>query len=219
MVAPRLINILRDVRIVPVIREADPEVALTASRELVAAGAKALEITFTTPQAEEVLVILKREYPHIPIGAGTLNTAQEAMKALLADADFYVSPCWSTPVAQEVINADKPYLPGAATPGEAWHHWQAGAALVKIFPAKSVGGPGFLKSLVSVFPDIPFMPTGGISVTDADQYLAAGAVCVGMGGRLIPSDDFTAGRFDQARTSIRAAFDELGLTSKQKEET
>lgn len=219
MVATRLINTLREVRVVPVIREADPEVALIASRELVAAGARSLEITFTTPQADEVLGTLKREYPTLPIGAGTLNTAQEAMKALLADADFYVSPCWSAPMAQEVINADKAYLPGAATPGEAWHHWQAGASLVKVFPAKSVGGPGFLKSLVSVFPDIPFMPTGGIGMSDAQQYLAAGAVCVGMGGKLIPSDDLAAGRLEQARTSIRAAFNELGLTPKQKEET
>ncbi len=218
MVATRLIKVLRDIRVVPVIREADPEVALTASRELVAAGARALEITFTTPQADEVLATLKREYPHLLIGAGTLNTAQETMKALLADADFYVSPCWCTPVSEEVINANKAYLPGAATPGEAWHHWQSGAALVKVFPAKSVGGPGFLKSLVSVFPEIPFMPTGGISMTDADQYLAAGAACVGMGGKLIPSDDFAAGRLDQARLSIRAAFNELGLTPKQKEE-
>lgn len=219
MVTANLTDTLREAQIVPVIRESDPAMAVLVSRELVAAGARALEITFTTPQADQVIATLKRDYPTLPIGAGTLNTAQEAMKALLVEADFYVSPCWSEPVAQEVINADRAYLPGAATPGEVWHHWQAHAAMVKIFPAQAVGGPGFVKSLLSVFPDVPLMPTGGIRIQDVDRYLTAGAVCVGMGGQLIPSDDLAAGRLDQARNTIRTAFAELGLSHQMKEDT
>ena len=97
---------------------------------LIAAGALALEITFTTPQADRVLATLRAENPSLPIGAGTLMSGAEATRALQAGADFHVSPCWSDPVAERVLDAGKPYMPGAATPGEVWHHWQAGAAVV-----------------------------------------------------------------------------------------
>ena len=200
-----LVQALKEARIVPVIRHADPAIAMAACELLAEAGIKALEITTTVPGAAEMIADLKRRFPQIATGAGTVFSTAQAKDVLDAGADFVVSPCWSDEAAAAVLAADVPYLPGATTPGEVLHHANHGAAVVKIFPADAAGGPGFLKALKSVFPELALMPTGGVTPQTAQSYLDAGAVCVGMGGNLLPAKALEAGDADLAREQIHAA--------------
>lgn len=204
---------LRRARAVPVIRHSDPEVARRACLLLIEAGVSALEITTTVPDAATLIADLRRDHPEIYVGAGTVFTADEAHAVIDAGAAFVVSPCWSAPAAKVVIDAGLPYLPGAMTPGEVLHHRQAGASIVKVFPADAAGGPGFVKALKSVFPDVALMPTGGITPHTAQDYLDAGALCVGFGGNLLPATALVAGDTDLARQQISAALSALFYTS------
>lgn len=196
---------LRAARVVPVIRHPDAEIALQACQLLVEAGVDALEITMSVPDAPEIIAKLRSTHPSICVGAGTVLTSDDATRVLVAGAEFVVSPCWSDSVATAVRNADIPYLPGAMTPGEVLHHADSGATLIKIFPADAAGGAGFLKALKSVFPDVALMPTGGVSPTNCRAYFDAGAVCVGMGGNLLPAAALEAGDLATARHQIDTA--------------
>ena len=199
------IDTLRAARLVPVIRHADIEVARQACHLLVEEGVGVLEITFTVPGAAGLISELKDGYPGVTIGAGTVLSASQAGEALDAGCAFLVSPCWADDVAAAARQAECPYLPGAMTPGEVLHNWNTGASAVKVFPADAAGGPAFLKALAAVFPDIPLMPTGGVTPETAADFLAAGALCVGMGGNLLPAAALRAGDMAAARSEIRAA--------------
>jgi 2-dehydro-3-deoxyphosphogluconate aldolase/(4S)-4-hydroxy-2-oxoglutarate aldolase len=203
--ADHLINALQQMRIVPVIRHPDTRIAETACRILVEEGARGLEITMTVPDADGLMTRLGATHPDIVLGAGTVLDADQADRAIAAGASFVVSPCWCDDVATACRAAQIPYLPGAMTPGEVLHHARNGAHVVKVFPADASGGPGFLKALRAVFPDIPLMPTGGVTPDNAAAYLAAGALCVGMGGNLLPAAALDQGDEAGARDLIRAA--------------
>lgn len=192
-------------KIIPVVRHHDHDIALQACVLLVEEGLSVLELTTTIPGFAELIAQMRSRFPEIEIGAGTVLTQRDAELALKAGAGFLVSPCWSGQVSETAREAGKPYLPGAMTPGEVLHHASAGASIVKVFPANSAGGPGFLKALTSVFPNIPLMPTGGVTPENTQSYLEAGAVCVGMGGNLLPFGALVAGKTEQARNQINAA--------------
>ena len=205
-----LTRALKDARIVPVIRHPDTTIAETACRLLAQEGARVLEITMTVPDASGLLQRLGAAHPEVILGAGTVLDAAQAQAAIASGAQFVVSPCWCDTVAAACRAARIPYLPGAMTPGEVLHHAQAGAHVVKVFPADAAGGPGFLRALRAVFPDIALMPTGGITPGNAADYLAAGALCVGMGGNLLPAAALEAGDEATARDLIRAALHGAG---------
>jgi 2-dehydro-3-deoxyphosphogluconate aldolase/(4S)-4-hydroxy-2-oxoglutarate aldolase len=113
-------------------------------------------------------------------------------------------------VAKTCHELSVPYLPGGATPGEILHHWQSGATVVKIFPAREIGGPKFLGAVRAVFPDIPLMPTGGVKPENVGEYLDAGAICAGLGGELFPAGALEAGDEAGARAAIEAASAAMG---------
>ncbi|QKW09824.1 bifunctional 4-hydroxy-2-oxoglutarate aldolase/2-dehydro-3-deoxy-phosphogluconate aldolase [Streptomyces sp. NA04227] len=158
-----------------------PEVADTLREE----GVRAVEFTLTTPGALDAL----REYAQglpagVALGAGTVTTPREAQDAVAAGAEYLITPATSTEVIAEAKRLDVPVLPGALTPTEIFTAWQAGATMVKLFPA-SVGGPSYLRAVRAPFPQIPLVPTGGIALDEAPAYLAAGAKALGMGGPLV----------------------------------
>lgn len=183
---------LAALKIVPVIRTPSADLAIRACEWLLEAGLQALELTFTTPDAHRVIETFTRTAPDALIGAGTVRTPEQAKAAVDAGAAFLVSPGAAPGVGEAAARAGVPYLPGAATPSEIEARWAAGAAVVKIFPARECGGPGFLKAIKSVYPNIPLMPTGGVSPDTAKAYLDAGALCLGMGGELVPVDALKA---------------------------
>jgi 2-dehydro-3-deoxyphosphogluconate aldolase/(4S)-4-hydroxy-2-oxoglutarate aldolase len=185
---------LADARFVPVIRASSAERAVAAGRALARGGCRALEVSFTTPGATEAIARLVAD--GLFVGAGTVMAPATAAAAWAAGAGFIVSP---GPLAQE---PGRLVIPGALTPTEVLGAYQAGAALVKIFPVESLGGPRYLKLLRDPLPFLRFFPTGGVTLADAPAYLANGAVAVGVGTALAPADAIEAG--DDARLEALA---------------
>jgi 2-dehydro-3-deoxyphosphogluconate aldolase / (4S)-4-hydroxy-2-oxoglutarate aldolase len=182
---PPLPRQLTDTRIVAVLRTATADSCLLAARTLIAAGVTCVEITFTTPDATQLIRTLRDEVGSgAVIGAGTILTAADAEKALAAGAQFLVSPAPCADVIATAVTAGVPAIPGAFTPHEVLLAWNSGAAAVKVFPAVT-GGPAHVQALRGPLPHIPLIPTGGVSPASAPDYLAAGATAVGLGSELV----------------------------------
>jgi 2-dehydro-3-deoxyphosphogluconate aldolase/(4S)-4-hydroxy-2-oxoglutarate aldolase len=175
-----------EIGIVPVVRAATVEDANRAVEAICAGGIPIVEITMTVPNAISVIRHLAREYGSTTlIGAGTVTTAQQAEQCIRAGAEFLVSPGLSIPVLSVAQSCAKLAIPGALTPTELMNAQEAGAKLIKIFPCGNVGGPKYLQSLKGPFPTAALIPTGGVNVSNAAQFISAGAFAVGVGSDLV----------------------------------
>jgi len=187
-------------RVIPVVRTRTTRAAETAVRWLQDAGMSVFEITWTVPDAVALIRELAGD-PALLVGAGTVPDRAGAEAAVGAGAKFLVSP-WVDPEVIAVARAaGAASMPGAMTPTEIRAALAAGADAVKIFPASSIGGPGHIRALRSVFPGVAFCPTGGVDAKTAGAYLEAGAAFVGIGGRLVDEARIEAGD----RAAIEAA--------------
>ena len=195
-----LIERLRAARAVPVIRTRSAQTADTVIRWLREAGIVVFEITMTIPDAPALIRDLATD-PSLIVGAGTVPDAATARTCLAAGARFIVAPWVDPALATPCRDAGATLMLGAMTPTEVRAALAAGADVVKIFPASSVGGPGHIKALASVFPGIAFCPTGGVDPGNMAAYLAAGAAFVGIGGGLVDEKRIEAGD----RAAITAA--------------
>lgn len=189
--------------VVPVVRMEDAARAETAVGVLAASGIDAFEITMTTPGALGLIERLRAAAAGL-IGAGTVTSRGQAADCIAAGAEFIVSPVVLPEVARACAERGVPCYLGAATPTEILAAERAGAAAVKVFPAAQLGGPGYLRAVRAVFPDIALMPTGGIGAGDIAAYMAAGALCVGMGGALADEAAIAEGRLDDVAGAARA---------------
>jgi 2-dehydro-3-deoxyphosphogluconate aldolase/(4S)-4-hydroxy-2-oxoglutarate aldolase len=172
--------------IVAVIRAPSGEVLADVAEALVAGGVQVMEVTFTVPRALQVLEqVAERLGNRILLGAGTVLDAETARAAILAGAEFIVSPSTNLDVIRLCRRYDKAVMPGALTPTEVVTAWEAGADIVKVFPADAVGGPKYLKALQAPLPQIKLMPTGGVDLTTAADFIRAGACALGVGGSLV----------------------------------
>lgn len=187
-----LLPVLRQARVVPVVRTATAALAETACAWLREAGLTILEITLTIPDAIPLIRTLAAE-PGLTIGAGTVPDARAAEACLAAGARFLVTPWVDAEVVRVARAAGAAAMPGALTPTEVRAALAAGADVVKIFPAASVGGPAHIKALASVFPGVAFCPTGGVDAGAVAAYLRAGAAFVGIGGKLVDEARIAAG--------------------------
>lgn len=194
---------LKSARVAPVVRTSTEAAARRAVDLLVEEGFDLFEITLTTPGALDIIKDLARQQA-LTIGVGTVLNTTQGRQAIDAGASFVVSPAFVPGLSELGAEAGTPVALGAATPTEALRAHEAGAAFVKVFPAAQLGGPGFVKALRSVYPMIEIMPTGGIEATDLATYFSAGAVCCGMGGKLVSDAALTAGDDDTIRTAARA---------------
>ncbi|MFC3927111.1 bifunctional 4-hydroxy-2-oxoglutarate aldolase/2-dehydro-3-deoxy-phosphogluconate aldolase [Streptococcus caprae] len=169
-----------------VIRGKSVEDALEISRHAIAGGIKNIEITYTTPDASEVIRILSNEYSSddtVVIGAGTVMTTALAQEAVGVGAAFLVSPHFSAEI-QEIAKTSKvPYFPGCATATEIVTAMEAGCPIIKLFPGGSLG-PGFIKDIHGPIPNVDLMPSGGVSIENVASWKAAGACAVGVGSAL-----------------------------------
>jgi 2-dehydro-3-deoxyphosphogluconate aldolase/(4S)-4-hydroxy-2-oxoglutarate aldolase len=172
-------------KVVAILRSGDTSHVARVVGALVTAGVTCLELTLTTPHALECLAAITQDYgAAAAIGAGTVRTRQDATAALTAGAAFLVAPTLATEVAEIAAGARVPFYPGALTPTEIAAAWDGGASCVKVFPAM-VGGPAYIRQIRAPLPDIALMPTGGVTIAEAPEYLQAGAAYVGMGSPLI----------------------------------
>jgi 2-dehydro-3-deoxyphosphogluconate aldolase/(4S)-4-hydroxy-2-oxoglutarate aldolase len=175
---------LRAATVVAVLRAPSPEAAVLATDALVAGGVTGIEITYSTPDAAGVISEVRRRHGDaVHLGAGTVLQPAQAHEAVEAGAEFLVSPGTEPELAGAMLGTGVTVLSGAFTPSEVMAALRLGVHVVKLFPA-SLGGPAFLKALRGPFPDVAFVPTGGVNPDNLADWLAAGAVAVGAGGEL-----------------------------------
>ena len=175
---------LRQFRVIPVVRISTPKLAATAIEWLSVAGLRTFEITMTIPGAVDLITqYASRE--DILIGAGTVTSEDQAKRCLDAGARYLVSPCMVPQLPEISHQRGVPCFLGALTPTELHNAVRASADAVKIFPIKRLGGVPYLKALVSVFPEVPLVPTGGVNLDEIALYLKSGATCVGIGSELV----------------------------------
>jgi 2-dehydro-3-deoxyphosphogluconate aldolase/(4S)-4-hydroxy-2-oxoglutarate aldolase len=178
-----------EIGIIPVVRAASLEEARRAVDAISAGGVPIVEITMTVPNAPAVIREVVRKYgSKLLTGAGTVATAASAEACLDSGAEFLVSPGVSLPVMRIAQARGKLAIPGALTPTEVMTAQGEGARLVKIFPCGNVGGPKYIKALRAPFPDLPLIPTGGVNLSNAADYLAAGSFALGVGTDLVDAD-------------------------------
>ena len=191
--------------IVAVVRAESGEQLGRVVRALAEGGVTAAEITFTVPDAVEVIRQVRKDLGDaIVLGAGTVLDPETARAALLAGAEYIVAPTVNLEVIRMCRRYDKVVMPGALTPTEVVSAWEAGADVVKIFPA-DLGGPNYLKALRAPLPQIKMMPTGGVDLNTAEAFLKAGACCLGIGGSLVDAKLVAAGEF-AAITELAAKY-------------
>ena len=185
----QVIEKIKTVRVIPVIRTASAEQAESVVEALIEGGLTVLEVTLTIPGAFELIERLTSRYGNTAlIGAGTVLDAEAAQKCLAAGAKFIVSPILDLETVAFCRREEIAVMPGALTPTEIFRAHQVGADLVKIFPVSAMGGAAYLKAVKAVFPQMELIPTGGINAETAVEYLRAGACAVGIGGELTQSD-------------------------------
>ena len=192
---------LRAQRLLAIVRGTDPAAAARTVLTLAGEGVGLVEVSMTTPGALDVIAHARSELgTETRLGAGTVITAEDADRAADAGADFVVTPA-IVPGLRRAAERGLPLLAGALTPTEIVAAAQAGAAAVKLFPA-SLGGPRYLRALLDPFPSTALVPVGGVDAGAARDYLAAGAVAVGVGSPLI-GDAASGGSLDDLRARAR----------------
>ena len=186
---------IREVGLVPVLR-ADSEVeALEIAYALEAGGVTVLEVTMTVPGAVDAIRRLANEAgDRILVGAGTVLDPETARACMLAGAQFIVSPSLNVKTIEICRRYSIAVFPGGLTPTEIVTAWEAGADAVKVFPCSAVGGAKYLKAIKAPLPQIELIPTGGVSLATAAEFLEAGAIALGVGGDLVDSKAIRAGK-------------------------
>ena len=205
---PFALTRLREQRLVAVIRAPDAAAALGAARAVAAGGVRIVEITFTVPDALQVMAELRNE-PGLTVGAGTVLTAAQARAALAAGARFLIAPNLSREVADEAAGAGVLFCPGAYTTTEILAARAAGAHVVKIYPVGVAGGPAYIRIIRDPLPDIPMLAAGGTTLENVVPFLEAGCVGVGLGASLADPALAAAGRFDELTRRARAFVERL----------
>jgi 2-dehydro-3-deoxyphosphogluconate aldolase / (4S)-4-hydroxy-2-oxoglutarate aldolase len=193
----RSLNTIREVGLVPIVRTPFPEDALRAAEAIITGNIGIAEITMTVPNAIHVMEQVAERYgDRVLLGAGTILDAESCRAALLAGAQFIVTPSVDLRVIEMARRYSKPCFPGALTPTEVVTAWQAGADMVKIFPCGPVGGPQYIKALKGPFPQIEFVPTGGVNLETTPQFIKAGASAVAVGSELVDLKALREGRLE-----------------------
>jgi 2-dehydro-3-deoxyphosphogluconate aldolase/(4S)-4-hydroxy-2-oxoglutarate aldolase len=190
-------------RLVAIMRRTEASAALATAEALVRGGIPTLEVTCDSPGALDMIRVISRELGERAfVGAGTVLEASTAQAALDAGARFLVSPHLDADLVRSFAERDVAWIPGAFTATEVLGAWRAGAVVVKLFPAGPVG-PGYIKDLLGPLRDVPLLPTGGVNLDNAADFLAAGAWGLGLGSALVDNRLVIAQRFDEIEERAR----------------
>jgi 2-dehydro-3-deoxyphosphogluconate aldolase / (4S)-4-hydroxy-2-oxoglutarate aldolase len=176
---------IEQVAIIPVIRASSAEEARFAAEAVSQGGIPIVEITMTVPGALQVISELVKTMPEVLVGAGTVLNKEMARQCAKAGARFLVTPGLNKQTVAEARKLNLLIMAGALTPTEVMAAWEAGADFVKIFPCGNCGGASYIRALKGPFPEIPLVPTGGVNLDTAADYIRAGAAALGVGGELI----------------------------------
>src|SRR5436309_12349635 len=186
-----------EIGIVPVVRASSAGEARVAADAVCQGGIPIVEITMTVPGAVDVIrELVKNCSSDVLIGAGTVLNPEAARRCLDAGAQFLVSPGLNLKTVELAVREGKLIMAGALTPTEVITAWDAGADLVKIFPCGQVGGAKYIKALKGPLPQIPLVPTGGVNLNTAAEFIEAGAAALGVGGELVQAEALKAGKME-----------------------
>jgi len=200
----KVITLMREIGLVPIVRAVSAEDAFRAAEAIIDGGIGVAEITMTVPNAIRVMErVVERFGDQVLLGAGTILDPESCRAALLAGAQFIVTPSLDVRVIEMARRYSKPCIPGALTPTEVVTAWQAGADMVKIFPCGPVGGPKYIRALKGPFPHIDFVPTGGVNLETTPEFIKAGAAAVAVGGELVDSQALRAGKLEVITANAR----------------
>jgi 2-dehydro-3-deoxyphosphogluconate aldolase/(4S)-4-hydroxy-2-oxoglutarate aldolase len=192
-----------DCGIVAVVRSPDSQQLVEVTRALADGGVTVVEITMSVPGALDVLRQVRQALgDRVLLGAGTVLDTETARAVLLAGAEYVVAPTLNLEVIRLCRRYDKLVMPGAFTPTEILTAWEAGADIVKVFPADALG-PAFFKALRGPLPQVRLMPTGGVDLNTAADFLRAGACCLGVGSQLVEPKAVAVRNFDRIRDLAR----------------
>ncbi len=195
--------VLRQQRAIAVIRAGSLTVGDRMAQAVAAGGMGLIEVTWNSDRAPELVARLRANLPHCWVGVGTLLTLRDLQTAIAAGAQF----CFTPHVARDLLTyaSDRgvPLVPGALSPTEIVTAWQAGAPSVKVFPVQSLGGPSYIRALGGPLGQIPLIPTGGVTLENAPQFIAAGAIAVGLAGELFPQDALQAENWEAIAAQAR----------------
>ena len=194
---PPIPALLSDTRVVAILRRTDAAQAVATAKAIYAGGVRAIEVTCDSEGVFDMIRAIAEVFgDRMLVGAGTVLDLETAERALAAGARYMVSPHTDADLIGTLAARGIPFVPGAFTATEALTAWRAGAPLVKLFPAGPVG-PGYIKDLRGPLRQIPFLPTGGVTLDNAGDFIAAGAWGLGIGSALVDGPLVAAGRFDE----------------------
>ena len=186
--------------IVSIIRASSGEQLVDVAKALYEGGIAVIEVTFTVPGVLDIISAVRKTLGRkILLGAGTVLDTESARAAILAGAEFIVAPSLNLDVVKLCNRYDKLIMPGVLTPTEVITAWEAGADIVKVFPA-DVGGPGYLQALHGPFPQVRLLPTGGVNLQTLPEFLKAGACAVGLGSSLVEAQAVQSGDMGRIRS-------------------
>lgn len=183
------LSLVRQHRAIAVIRTSQLTIGQQMAKAVAAGGLRLIEITWNSDRAAELVSQLRSELPTCVIGAGTLIDQDQTQRAIAARAQFLFTPHVDPGLIQIATQAGVPIIPGALSPTEIVMAWQAGASSVKVFPVQAVGGTRYIQSLQGPLGDIPLIPTGGVTLENAKEFIEAGAIGVGLAGSLFPKQE------------------------------
>ncbi|MCC5598329.1 bifunctional 4-hydroxy-2-oxoglutarate aldolase/2-dehydro-3-deoxy-phosphogluconate aldolase [Nostoc favosum] len=196
-------------RAIAVIRAPKIEVGQQMAMAVASGGMQLIEITWNSSQAGELITQLRAELPACTIGTGTLFNVQQLEEAIASGAQFLFTPHVDPAMIQAAQEEDVPIIPGAMTPTEIVTAWSQGASCVKVFPVQAVGGADYIKSLQGPLGQIPLIPTGGVTLENAKEFLQAGAIAVGLSGELFPKKLVTEGNWEAIASGARKLIEQL----------
>ena len=196
------LQLIRECGVIAIMRASSSDSLISAAESIRAGGVRAVEVTMTTPGALDVIKVAAKKFKgEILFGAGSVLDVETARLAILSGADFIVSPTLNLDVIQVCNRYSVPVMPGCFTPTEALTAWEAGADMIKLFPA-NFAGPGLVKALLAPLPQLEIVPVGGVDIDNAADFIRAGAAAVGVGASLVNQKLLDSG--DMAEITRRA---------------
>ena len=198
------LHLIRKTGLIAIIRAQSSDQLIVAADTIREGGIKVLEVTMTTPGALRVIETATDRFGEdVLFGAGTVLDAPTARAAILAGAGFVVAPTLNVEVISVCQRYSIPVVPGCYTPTEMLNAWEAGASMIKLFPA-DVGGPGLIKSILAPLPQLEIIPVGGVNLESVAGFIRGGAVALGVGGSLINQELLDSGDMDQLQRRAAA---------------
>jgi 2-dehydro-3-deoxyphosphogluconate aldolase/(4S)-4-hydroxy-2-oxoglutarate aldolase len=202
--AQEILAFITDIGIVPVVRTPSAEAAIRSIEAIYSGGVRAAEVTMTVPGAIKALEKLADKFgDRIMLGAGTVLDPETARICMLAGAQFFVTPTLKLATVEMIKRYSKVVCAGALTPTEVLTAWEHGADVVKVFPANSLGGPKYIKALKGPLPHIEMIPTGGVNLETAGEFLKAGACAVAVGGELVDAKLIKENKWDEMESRAK----------------